>query len=49
VKDCLRILIIKTEPRIDLLRATALLPPLKQRPGAHITWITSQQNTIILR
>jgi ADP-heptose:LPS heptosyltransferase len=37
-----RILIIKTAALGDVLRTTAILPPLRRRhPRAHITWITA--------
>lgn len=45
-----RIIIIKTEPRIDVLRATSILKPLKNRfPAAEISWITSRRNRVLLK
>lgn len=44
-----QIIIIKTEPRIDVLRATSVLQPLKNRhPNANIVWVTSRRNRLIL-
>ena len=45
-----QIIIIKTEPRIDILRATSLLEPLREQyPGCSITWVTSRRNGLLLK
>ncbi len=44
------IIVIKTEPRIDILRAASILDPLKRlNPGAEITFVTSRRNRILLQ
>lgn len=49
MNDKPQIIIIKTEPRIDVLRATSILQPLKKRhPNANIVWVTSRRNRLIL-
>jgi ADP-heptose:LPS heptosyltransferase len=44
-----RLLIIKLDAMGDVLRTTALLPPLaEQHPGAYITWITRRESRPLL-
>ena len=44
-----QVIIIKTEPRIDVLRATSILGKLEKRhPQSLISWITSRRNRLIL-
>lgn len=45
-----QIIILKTEPRIEILQSTCILPSIKDKyPDCEIIWVTSRRNKIILK
>ena len=50
MSDKAQILVIKSTPRVDVLRTTSLLKPLRERyPAGNIIWAVSRRSKVILR